>query len=258
MFFVLSKILDFLLQPISWIFIAILYYAFARSVKHKKYSILFITTTLLLLSNGKITSYFYSLWEVPNQPIPKKAYKYGVVLTGGIIQNDGMIKPEIHVGQEADRLIQAAQLYKMGVIKHIVISGGNVSIKGQLLNDYTQESQKSAKLLQIIGIPDSSIIIEVSSRNTHENALFTKKLLDSLGNKEPFLLITSAYHMKRSSACFSKLNMSHECFSAVKKGKDASPGILSDFVPDEHYFYLNAQLIHEIVGFYIYKIMGYC
>ncbi|MEY2793923.1 MAG: hypothetical protein RJA76_1915 [Bacteroidota bacterium] len=259
MFFVLSKILDFFLQPISWLIFTILIILISRNNSLKRKLILFNLFLSVLFTNGKFTNYFYNCWEINYPNKINQIYPVGIVLTGGIIQNSGLSNNAIHFSTHADRLMQAVLLYKKGIIKKIMISGGNVRIKGDLINDFTDESLKCGQFLKILGVPDSCIIIESSSKNTHENAVFSKIKLKENGiftNK--IALITSSYHMKRASACFKKEGILHDVYPAIKIGKDASTGILSDFVPDEHNIYLNAQLIREIVGFYVYKFMNYC
>ena len=259
MFFVLSKILDLFLQPICWIIVLLIVSYFTKSKKVRKISFSINIFLILLLTNGKFTNFFYNSWEIQYPPKNNQTYQLGVVLTGGIIQSNFSHDSTIHFASQSDRLMQAIILYKQGIIKKIIISGGNVSIAGNLINDFTRESYKSEQFLKMVGIPDSCIIIENKSRNTRENALFSKRMLTNLKlENKKIALITSAYHMKRSAACFTKVSITFDMFPAIKQGKDTSMGILSDFVPDELNLYLNASLIHEIVGYYIYKLMGYC
>jgi uncharacterized SAM-binding protein YcdF (DUF218 family) len=259
MFFVLSKILDFFLQPICWIIILLIISFIFSSTKLKRSLIGCSLLIILILSNGIFTNLFYNQWEVPYPKENNQKYEIGIVLTGGIIQSSQPKGYLVHLGPHADRLFQAAQLYKKGTIKKIMITGGNVSIAGNLIKDSTNETLKSAQLLRTIGIPDSSIILELKARNTHENAVYSKELLIQLhATASKIALITSADHMKRSAACFTKVGIQFDVFPAVKIGKDAFSGILNDFVPDERNIYINALLLREIAGYYIYKIMGYC
>jgi len=50
----------------------------------------------------------------------------------------------------------------------------------------------------MLGVPRSDLILERGSKNTYQEAKFLKKTL----GKRPFLLVTSATHMKRSMALF--------------------------------------------------------
>lgn len=57
-------------------------------------------------------------------------------------------------------------------------------------------------LLLAGGVPESAIVIEDQSTNTHENALFARRITDRLGLPEPYLLLTSDYHMFRAQRVF--------------------------------------------------------
>lgn len=259
MFFVLSKILDFLLQPICWLILLLTYSIFKINVKRLKKLLCLVLFLLIVLSNGFFTNLFFNMWEIPYKKQIDTKYTYGIVLTGGIMLSSGVEDPDIHFGDQSDRLIQAYLLFKKGIIEKIIISGGNVSIPGSLVKDVGRESDKSKEFLKIAGVPDSCIIVEGLSRNTFENAKNSANLIRKYVSKsDKILLITSSYHMRRASACFTKQGVAHDVFPAYKKGKDASTGILENFIPNEEKFFLNAELIHEIAGYCIYKLMGYC
>ena len=56
-------------------------------------------------------------------------------------------------------------------------------------------------LLQVMGVPASAILQERESRDSHDNAVYTAAMLNRLGMKK-ILLVTSAFHMRRSEALF--------------------------------------------------------
>lgn len=101
-------------------------------------------------------------------------------------------------------------------------------------------------------------MVEDASRNTYENALYSKNLLSQQGEVEQqYLLITSAFHMPRAKACFDKVGLDVDTFSA-------------DFRTDEHKFTPDVLLIpssaaignweiviRELLGMVAYKLRGY-
>jgi uncharacterized SAM-binding protein YcdF (DUF218 family) len=107
-----------------------------------------------------------------------------------------------------------------------------------------------------IGIPDSAIIVECKSKNTYDNAVFTKELIGADPSRSD-LLITSGYHMRRSMACFEKAGFNvHPYAVDLCSGK-------RKFVFD-HLFIPNLSaldkwdmLIHEWMGFVSYYFAGY-
>jgi uncharacterized SAM-binding protein YcdF (DUF218 family) len=60
-----------------------------------------------------------------------------------------------------------------------------------------------ASILTQIGVPREALWLEGNSRNTYENAVESKKILDRAGIRR-IVLVTSALHMPRSVAIFEK------------------------------------------------------
>lgn len=105
-------------------------------------------------------------------------------LTGQGFPADGMLP----------RVITAARLQrKLGV--PVVVSGGKV------FDHLEAEAPVVARVLADLGVPAEKIVQEGNSRDTSENARYTKRILDEKGFRAP-LLVTSAYHMPRSVALF--------------------------------------------------------
>ena len=73
----------------------------------------------------------------------------------------------------------------------IVFSGGNGDLVGGV-----PEAQVARDLLVTLGVAPDRITLEANSRNTSENARFTKALINP-GASDPWLLVTSADHMPR-------------------------------------------------------------
>src|SRR3546814_10230096 len=65
-----------------------------------------------------------------------------------------------------------------------------------------------------MGVPDSVILVENKTRNTHESAAKVKNMLQDLGyTSHDCLLITSAFHMRRSLACYRKVGLTLDPFT---------------------------------------------
>lgn len=254
MFFVLSKVLSFLIMPFTMISILLVVSGVIRNQRWKKR--LFWTSVILLLffSNDFISNEVMSLWEVKT-----KAYKdmsphqLGIVLTGATVP---LLKPDdrVYFQRGADRVTHTVQLYKLGLIKKILISGGS----GMLMNEDEPEANKFKKAMIMMGIPEEDIFIENETRNTYESAVGVKPMLDSLQYRaQDCLLITSAFHMRRSLACYKKAGLDIEPFS-------------TDFYAHGRFYYIDGllipkidamivwhKLIKEWVGLVAYKIAGY-
>jgi uncharacterized SAM-binding protein YcdF (DUF218 family) len=154
----------------------------------------------------------------------------------------------------ADRLMQAVELYHKGKIKKIFLSGGSGFVNFQ---DW-KESEKLFPLLVSNGVKADDILMENNSRNTYENAIETAKVLNQKGITSKCLLITSAFHMRRSLACCVKANIKVDAYSVDVRSGGAIYTLDRLIQPDPEALVTWDLLTHEWVGYLVYKLMGYC
>lgn len=134
-------------------------------------------------------------YPVPSQGEMRRADAI-IVLGGGIFDNapdadgPGTVSPDSLV-----RLYGAYRVHS-AIRKPIIISGGQVGGR-------KPESELSRRVLLNWGVAAQYIIIETRSRDTAENALFTGEICQQRGWRKA-VLVTSAYHMKRSVFLFNK------------------------------------------------------
>lgn len=255
MFFTLSKIIDFILLPISWIIALACLALFTKNSKWRKFAGLSLLGILLIASNSLFVNTLFSAYEMPQTEL-KDHYPVAIILGGGMIRANQEDPTRMNVGESADRFLQPALLYKQGKVDRILITGGNTSI-GNLKIDQSNETAQVKRLLVALGIPNEKILTETQARNTHENAVNSKIMIDSLHLKGPFLLVTSAFHMRRSMACFTKIGMNCTPYVVDSKKKDTDLGVLECIIPSEKELYKLSYLLREIFGFLIYRIVGY-
>ena len=245
-------------MPISWIFILMLVATFNKNATRRKIALGANFLLLLMLSNESFVNYFQKKYEAKEVRLAKyQTYPWAVILSGGMIKGGLQNQNEIHVGETADRFIQPILLYKQGHIKKILISGGNTSM-GKLRIDQTEETKKTKELMVTMGVKADDIFLETQARNTYENATYSAQKLIKYMQKDSILLITSAMHMPRSVACFEKIGFKVKAYPTDFKKKDTDQGILSVLFPTAENFDAISNLIREMAGFVIYKIVGYC
>ncbi len=242
----LSKIFYFFLAPAHWIFILLIWRYFATGILLKRRLAVTCIATFLLFSNEYIFTKVALAWQPPlaNENI---IYEAGIVV-GGFSSFDK--KGNGYFSNAADRFVQVTKLYRQGTIKNIVVSGGS------LWGDKPAEASFVKQQLQLQGIPASNIFCEEKSRNTFENATYTRVLLDSLKLFPPFLLITSALHMPRAKGIFKKAGVNvtgHPSnYLVVDRQMD-----WDDFViPRIEVLDKWSLLIKEIAGVIVYKMAG--
>ena len=259
MFFALSKIIDFILLPICWIFILLLISSLTKSQKSRKRSLLSVLVILTLFSNPWFVNRLYVFYEQPTiSLLQSENYTWGIVLGGGMIRpGDKDQSDKINVGETADRFIQPILLYKAGKIKKILITGGNTSI-GKIKVDKGHETSDVRQLMISMGVNPKDIYMETKARNTRENALYSAQKLKNYIKSEDVLLITSAMHMPRSIRCFEKVGFKVKAYPVDKKGSKNESGLLDLITPSDQNLSRTSQLIREISGLIIYMIMGYC
>lgn len=175
-----------------------------------------------------------------------------VDLGGGVGGDiDKAIYPDMHAS--ADREWHSARLWKAGKAPIVIPSGIDGSIY-------------SKPLLVDLGVPADRVICEDQSLNTEENAKFIQELLirrhhdnsgvDS-GSKPCVLLVTSAWHMKRSLLMFRKYApeitvipaaTDYEYYIGTRSGIS-----WRDFVPSVETYFYNTVFFHEVHGYFGYK-----
>jgi uncharacterized SAM-binding protein YcdF (DUF218 family) len=191
---------------------------------------------------------------VPGKKIAdvKKA-EVGIVLTGMAEYNTDLNVISIRRG--GDRIWQAITLYHKGKIKKILISGDS----GYITDRGLHEAKQMKEVLIGWGIPEKDIITEDISRNTHENAVETKKLLNrSYPHLSKFILITSGIHMTRSKGCFDKIGLKCDTYSTdLYTGPNRNYFWDQYFIPSVSNFENWNHLMKEFIGYQTYDLIGY-
>lgn len=255
MFFIFSKILYFIIQPIVWLVFFLARAACVKSEIKRKKILRGMLWATLIFTNPFISNLIFHAWEYEAVPIDnlKKQYEVGIVL-GGYSEFDVYPQDRLNFNFAANRLVDAIVLYKKGIIKKILISGGD----GRLVGTSVNEADMTLHHLLSLGIPSSDILIENKSRNTHENASFTQILLQQRGlDTSPCLLITSASHMRRSLACFKKTALLCDPFPAHFIAEKIDYTIRTTILPDKLAFNKWEVFLKEWIGYCVYKLQGY-
>jgi uncharacterized SAM-binding protein YcdF (DUF218 family) len=251
MFFILSKLLTFLISPLVWVVALLLFAVFSKFPHRKGKSLRWALFLTLLFTNSFLFDECSRLWEVPATPYKDlKTYEAGIVLGGMSVYDPSLDRAQFFRG--VDRLIQAVELYKNGVIKKIIFTGGS----GRLLHPEMKEGNYINRYLLYMGVPESDFTIEAESKNTYENAVFTKQSLNE-NSKNDFLLITSSMHMRRSLGCFNKAGLNVQPYSTDRYAGPRKFEFDHLFIPEPSVLYDWTKLLHEMVGYITYKIAGY-
>ncbi|MBM3241704.1 YdcF family protein [Candidatus Poribacteria bacterium] len=253
MFFLLSKILSFLIYPLFLVVLLFLLFIFFRKHYPKIAKILFYTALmeLYVFSTEPIADLLLLPLEFPfeKQPIPEKVE--AIVVLSGMVDLQRSNAEQIELGDASDRIIEGMLLARDCPDSLLILSGGS--------GDLFDQSKSEAKLLEILalrfGISQERIRVDIRSRNTHENAVESKKILDK-ENVSPFILITSASHMKRALSCFRKIELNPIPYAVDFRNHWGKYDIFS-FIPQVGNLDKSTAAIHEYVGIITYKLRGY-
>ena len=130
-----------------------------------------------------------------------------VVLGGNISPKFSRDHGEPALGNDAARIVAMAKLARSYPNARIVYSGGDAS----LLGNQPPEADFLRPLLDSFGIARERVLLEARSRNTAENAAFTKNLVQPRPG-ERWLLVTSAQHIPRAIGCFRRVGFPIEAY----------------------------------------------
>lgn len=126
----------------------------------------------------------------------------GIVVLGGSIEPDlSAARGTAVFSGSVDRIVAAAALAHRYPRARIVFSGGNANL---VSDDAAKEADTAQVIFERLGIAKDRLLMERQSRNTVENAEFSKALVSPKPG-ERWLLVTSAYHMPRSIGIFRKV-----------------------------------------------------
>ena len=254
MFFLFSKLLDLVLLPTVWMLALLLAALVARQPRRQRQWIETAAVLALLTTNPALTNEAMLAWETPPVPLSAlPARSDAAVLLTGITEVDKSPHDRVYLNAGADRLTNALWLYKAGRVRRIIISGGSGTVRKKAHT----EAADLATLLRLAGVPNSAILLEDSSRNTRENALYTKRLLARYPDIRSLVLVTSAFHQRRALGCFRKVGLQPVVFSAGFRSADrrGTPDYWA--VPSPVALENISLLIHEMTGWLMYKAMGY-
>lgn len=182
-----------------------------------------------------------------------------IVVLGGVVGGNTNTVCYTELYGAADRVAHAARLWKAGKAPIIIPSG-------------TNELHAARPLLLEFGVPEASILVENTSRNTEENARFVADYVKAhhqqkdeksavhlhLSPSPKILLVTSSWHMRRSLLMFRKYAPGVE---VVPAACDYEATIGSDqfelkyLLPDAESLMRNSCMLKEHIGYWGYRLL---
>lgn len=248
MFFFFSKLLDLALSPFTWALLLLLFAVpwSRRRVRRWKRRRAFAVAALAVLvvfslepvSNAILFSMEH---DAPSTYRADVTYD-AVVLLGGMTDEDvTKERGQPAYNDNVERVLMTHRLLRDGKAEYVVPSGGSgeAALMGEQLRDW--------------GIEPRRIVLEDRARNTRENAVYSAEIVRARGWKK-ILIVTSAFHMKRSAECFNAVGLEFDTL-AVDYRATKSPRTWLQ--PRAQFFAVSAAMIRELFGRVIYRFQGY-
>ncbi len=197
MFFVASKMFWLLAQPVSLVLLSLVLALVLVGFGRRRLAIGLLALGGLVQFLVAFTSLGYVLIQplenrFPMPQTPPETVRAIVVLGGATLARPSTARGVVELNQAGDRLVAGLWLARTYPEARIILSGG----EGFLMGETESEAETMRRFFVNFGIAEERLVLEGESRNTAENASFTR---DMLGEGEgELILVTSAFHMPRS------------------------------------------------------------
>ena len=250
--FIVLKLLLYLFKPLTWIILIFIYALLAKNLHRKKLAFRITLGLLVFFTNPFIYKTLVAAYEVkPVQLAPSQTFNTAILLGGMVSYNKGEHKG--YFNNVADRFIQTALLYKQGHVRTVLVAAGNGHITE---NNFSEAAFIKDQLIQL-GIPADKIYTDSQSRNTMENAEYAKRLADSAGLGGPYLLISSAMHLRRAEKAFRKVGIEPALYPCNFLEQEKGNNFLEDYLmPSSEAFSRWDNLLKEWLGILAYAVTG--
>lgn len=255
MFFYLSKIFWFIAQPLNFSILLMGLTFIALILAWRRTAMLTAACAFLILGLGAWTSLgailMHPLEDRFQRPasLPERVDGI-VVLGGGFEAGINLVRGGYELNSSGDRFVEAAILGARHPEAKVVVTGG----AGTIILEGEADGTTAPKLLTRLGIGPERLILESQSRNTYENAVFTKEIVNAKPG-ETWLLVTSAFHMPRSVGLFRKAGFDVVPWpSDYRTSGRETIGIAQDNPQDS--LQNTSMALREWMGLFVYWMTG--
>jgi uncharacterized SAM-binding protein YcdF (DUF218 family) len=257
MFFYLSKLLWVVVQPSTLMFAALAVGVLLTLSAWRRLSRgLMFGSVGALLFFGLVPVADFLVHHLEDRfPRPAAGFDMrsvaGIIVLGGARDGSGWDREEIGgLNAAAERMTESVALARLYPGIRIIFTGGSAAA----YSEYPPEAEVAKRIYLALGVDAGRLTLEAASRTTHENAVFTARLLHPQPD-QTWLLLTSAAHMPRAVGTFRK-----EGFNVVAWPVDYRTTVdlsLTDFstsIPEQLVILDNAA--HEYLGLLAYYLSG--
>ena len=256
MFFYISKVLWFCLQPSGLLLIMLVAGAALLRTRYQRAGQRLVILSAALLFIGGLLP--LSAWLI--LPLEERFPRAdlsgqditGIIVLGGVEDSRVSTARNVHaINEAAERITEIAALAKRYPEAKIVFTGGSVEI----LSTPTTGAAAAKLILNDFGIEESGrLVLEKEARNTWQNAVYTKALVQPKPG-ERWLLVTSGWHMPRAMGAFRKAGFPVEAWPVDYRTASAWDALRIFDAPSEGLRRLDL-VTHEWLGLLVYRLTG--
>lgn len=250
--FLFSKLLSAITQPMFWL---ALWWALALLILTR-----WRRLAVIMLWSGLAVMGLLGFRAIPDallrplenrHPVPTAEAvdrHVGIIVLGGAVGHPDSFAAhdQVPLGEAAERMTVPVGLMHQRPGLELVFSGG----EGRLLTTGVTESELARVFYQQQGLDMARVRLEDGSRTTRENAQQVAKLLGERC-QQPWLLVTSAWHMPRSMAEFEAMGCKVTPYPVDFRTGDSTA--LTDYSL-AHNLLRWQMALHEWLGLWVYGV----
>lgn len=255
MFFILSKTAGLLALPSNFLMAIGIVGLVLLCTRFRRLASWLVVTSLVLIAIAGYSPLGHVLILPLEQRFPPWNPSQGppdgiIVLGGAIVPGISIARHAVALNGSAERITAAAELARRYPNARIVFSGGTSSLR---FNAPT-EAPIAVKELEALGVAHDRITAEEQSRDTIENAVFSR-LIAQPKPGERWLLVTSAFHMPRAIAAFRAAGFPVEAYPVDwrTRGPDDAARPFTSLTAG---LSITDYAVHEWVGLLVYRLTG--
>lgn len=200
-FFLMSKLFWGFVSPSGLLLLGVCLAWFSRQLNRiwlSRALTLTVLTCTLLIGFYPVGAWLVSPLEHRYSLPQTEATPDGIIVLGGAWRSQASAYwDQWELNHAAERDLALLALARRYPEADLVFTGGS----GQVFAQEYKEADFSRRLYADLGLDMQRIRFESESRNTYENALFSRQLVEPAEDSE-WWLVTSAYHMTRATEVF--------------------------------------------------------
>jgi uncharacterized SAM-binding protein YcdF (DUF218 family) len=257
-FFVLSKLLDVLLCPLTWgvalLAAAAPWRAKSQGQWKRRRALAVLGVAVILVFSSELTevAMFRGLERAGTRTMKDDVTYDGVILLGGV--TDERVTAEHgrpSYNSNVERLTETYRLLHEDRARYAILSGAAMAPSLAPFG----EARVLARQLREWGIAEDRLIVEERARNTYENAVYSAEIARERGFTK-LVIVTSAFHVRRSVECFEAVGLEVDAHPSDHRTYDVGFG-LGSILPRASSLAGTTASFHELFGRVVYRARGY-